>query len=158
MDSMPAQLVSQIPQTGAPAAKPAMQRKQSSPMMPPFMVSAPGKVIVYGEHAVVHGKVGHDPPAFTKERVLTLITACHRGRHFSPLVPPRLIPLQVAPNRHDPLSRHRTRTHLEHRRAAVGRLQCAWEEEALLRPSNVPRPRADGSTATALRRSIAQDP
>jgi mevalonate kinase len=34
-----------------------MLRKQSSPMMPPFMVSAPGKVIVYGEHAVVHGKV-----------------------------------------------------------------------------------------------------
>ena len=33
------------------------RRKQSSPMMPPFMVSAPGKVIVYGEHAVVHGKV-----------------------------------------------------------------------------------------------------
>jgi mevalonate kinase len=28
-------------------------------MMPPFMVSAPGKVIVYGEHAVVHGKVGN---------------------------------------------------------------------------------------------------
>jgi mevalonate kinase len=36
---------------------PALKRKQSSPMMPPFMVSAPGKVIVYGEHAVVHGKV-----------------------------------------------------------------------------------------------------
>ena len=34
-----------------------MRRKQSSPMMPPFMVSAPGKVIVFGEHAVVHGKV-----------------------------------------------------------------------------------------------------
>ncbi|KAL4910981.1 hypothetical protein BDW74DRAFT_142180 [Aspergillus multicolor] len=33
-----------------------MQRKQSSPLAPAFMVSAPGKVIVYGEHAVVHGK------------------------------------------------------------------------------------------------------
>ncbi|KAL2197427.1 mevalonate kinase like protein [Corynascus similis CBS 632.67] len=33
-----------------------MRRKQSSPMMPAFMVSAPGKVIVFGEHAVVHGK------------------------------------------------------------------------------------------------------
>lgn len=31
-------------------------RKKSSPMLPTFMVSAPGKVIVFGEHAVVHGK------------------------------------------------------------------------------------------------------
>lgn len=31
-------------------------RKYSTPMAPPFMVSAPGKVIVFGEHAVVHGK------------------------------------------------------------------------------------------------------
>ncbi|EAW10246.1 mevalonate kinase [Aspergillus clavatus NRRL 1] len=36
--------------------KPKMMRKSSSPMAPAFMVSAPGKVIVYGEHAVVHGK------------------------------------------------------------------------------------------------------
>lgn len=34
----------------------AMARKSSSPMAPAFMVSAPGKVIVYGEHAVVHDK------------------------------------------------------------------------------------------------------
>ena len=27
-----------------------------TPLIPPFMVSAPGKVIVFGEHAVVHGK------------------------------------------------------------------------------------------------------
>ena len=36
--------------------RPLVDRKQSSPMMPAFMTSAPGKVIVYGEHAVVHGK------------------------------------------------------------------------------------------------------
>lgn len=35
-----------------------LERKMSSPMAPPFMVSAPGKVIVFGEHSVVHGKVG----------------------------------------------------------------------------------------------------
>ena len=36
--------------------RPRLHRKQSSPMMPAFMTSAPGKVIVYGEHAVVYGK------------------------------------------------------------------------------------------------------
>jgi mevalonate kinase len=35
----------------------SIDRKMSTPMMPAFMVSAPGKVIVFGEHAVVHGKV-----------------------------------------------------------------------------------------------------
>lgn len=34
----------------------ALSRKMSSPMMPTFMVSAPAKVILFGEHAVVHGK------------------------------------------------------------------------------------------------------
>lgn len=42
---------------GVPLRQRSSRRKQSSPMMPPFMVSAPGKVIVFGEHAVVHGKV-----------------------------------------------------------------------------------------------------
>ncbi|KAI4699522.1 hypothetical protein J4E81_004546 [Alternaria sp. BMP 2799] len=58
IDSMPAQLASEMPSisTSKPNGAPALLRKQSSPMMPPFMVSAPGKVIVYGEHAVVHGK------------------------------------------------------------------------------------------------------
>jgi mevalonate kinase len=46
-----------VPAVSDVNGKPALRRKQSTPMMPPFMVSAPGKVIVYGEHAVVHGKV-----------------------------------------------------------------------------------------------------
>ncbi|KAF2266343.1 mevalonate kinase [Lojkania enalia] len=60
IDTMPAQLLPQISTNGTsfavPSSHPPMPRKLSSPMMPPFMVSAPGKVIVYGEHAVVHGK------------------------------------------------------------------------------------------------------
>ncbi|KAF1942691.1 mevalonate kinase [Clathrospora elynae] len=58
MDTMPAQLTANMPSAATPPTNgtTAMLRKQSSPMMPPFMVSAPGKVIVYGEHAVVHGK------------------------------------------------------------------------------------------------------
>ncbi|KAI0157826.1 hypothetical protein GGR57DRAFT_491111 [Xylariaceae sp. FL1272] len=39
-----------------PRERGRLTRRKSSPMMPPFMVSAPGKVIVFGEHAVVHGK------------------------------------------------------------------------------------------------------
>ena len=38
------------------SSRPKMERKISSPMNPAFMTSAPGKVIVYGEHAVVYGK------------------------------------------------------------------------------------------------------
>lgn len=38
-------------------SRPTHTRRNSSPLAPAFMVSAPGKVIVFGEHAVVHGKV-----------------------------------------------------------------------------------------------------
>lgn len=46
----------------AGAVRRRLDRKMSSPMAPPFMVSAPGKVIVFGEHSVVHGKVRYSPP------------------------------------------------------------------------------------------------
>ena len=38
------------------ARTPSSGRRESNPLAPPFIVSAPGKTIVYGEHAVVHGK------------------------------------------------------------------------------------------------------
>lgn len=38
------------------AHRPRHKRKESSPLAPAFIISAPGKTIVYGEHAVVHGK------------------------------------------------------------------------------------------------------
>jgi hypothetical protein len=55
------------------ARRALMKRKASTPMMPAFMVSAPGKVIVFGEHAVVHGKVGHTSPL-----VVHLLIVGHR--------------------------------------------------------------------------------
>ena len=41
---------------GHNTTRPMHSRKESNPLAPPFIVSAPGKTIVYGEHAVVHGK------------------------------------------------------------------------------------------------------
>lgn len=46
----------------------SIRRKMSSPMMPAFMVSAPGKVIVFGEHAVVHGKVRCGRRGFARDK------------------------------------------------------------------------------------------
>lgn len=44
------------PASTTSSGRPAHLRKESNPLAPPFIISAPGKTIVYGEHAVVHGK------------------------------------------------------------------------------------------------------
>ncbi|KAI9789782.1 MAG: Mevalonate kinase [Peltula sp. TS41687] len=53
-------------------------RRASSPMMPAFMVSAPGKVIVFGEHAVVHGKAAM--AAAISLRSYLLVTSLSKSR------------------------------------------------------------------------------
>ncbi|KAK2748318.1 Mevalonate kinase [Myotisia sp. PD_48] len=56
-----------------------MGRKPSSPMAPPFMVSAPGKAIVFGEHAVVHGKLAMAAAISLRSYLLvTTLSKSHR--------------------------------------------------------------------------------
>ncbi|MCJ1406713.1 Mevalonate kinase [Ptychographa xylographoides] len=55
-----------------------LDRRLSSPMAPAFMTSAPGKVIVFGEHAVVHGKAAM--AASISLRSYLLVTALSKSR------------------------------------------------------------------------------
>ena len=64
------------------------RRKPSSPMAPPFMVSAPGKVIVFGEHAVVHGKAAI--AAAISLRSYLLVTTLSKSQRTVTLVFPDL--------------------------------------------------------------------
>ncbi|KAL5350040.1 Mevalonate kinase [Pseudogymnoascus australis] len=63
---------------GKPNSRKIHGRKASSPMMPAFMVSAPGKVIVFGEHAVVHGKAAI--AAAISLRSYLLVTSLSKSR------------------------------------------------------------------------------
>lgn len=65
---------------------PSISRKQSSPMAPAFMVSAPGKVIVFGEHAVVHGKAAM--AASISLRSYLLVTTLSKSQRTITLVFP----------------------------------------------------------------------
>ena len=61
------------------AQRPAVERKSSTPMMPAFMTSAPGKVIVYGEHAVVYGKAAMAAAISLRSYLLvTALSKSHR--------------------------------------------------------------------------------
>ncbi|KAI9660867.1 MAG: Mevalonate kinase [Trizodia sp. TS-e1964] len=63
-----------------------MERKHSTPMMPAFMVSAPGKVIVFGEHAVVYGKAAI--AAAISLRSYLLVTTLSKSRRTVSLLFP----------------------------------------------------------------------
>ncbi|KAJ9606125.1 Mevalonate kinase [Cladophialophora chaetospira] len=65
---------------------PPYSRKSSSPMAPAFMTSAPGKVIVFGEHAVVHGKAAM--AAAVSLRSYLLVTALSKSQRTIQLVFP----------------------------------------------------------------------
>lgn len=82
------------------------KRKQSSPMMPPFMVSAPGKVIVFGEHAVVHGKVRRLSLLVITKLILFVITGSYCSGDFSALISPRYRTLEIETNHFPPIPRY----------------------------------------------------
>lgn len=69
-----------------PSSRPRMVRKISSAMNPAFMTSAPGKVIVFGEHAVVHGKAAM--AAAISLRSYLLVTTLSKSQRTISLVFP----------------------------------------------------------------------
>lgn len=74
VDNLPAKTANGLTREVRPKA----DRKPSSPMMPAFMTSAPGKVVVYGEHAVVHGKAAM--AAAVSLRSYLLVTALSKSQ------------------------------------------------------------------------------
>lgn len=89
-----------------------LNRKQSSPMMPPFMVSAPGKVIVFGEHAVVHGKVRDR----VRIRVVVLILheGSYRSGNFLTILSPRNCTFEIETNHFLTISRYQPFAYMEY--------------------------------------------
>lgn len=67
-----------IPSLSPTSSSSGWRRKVSSPMAPAFMVSAPGKVIVFGEHAVVYGK--HAIAAAISLRSYLLVTTLSKSQ------------------------------------------------------------------------------
>ena len=74
-------------------------RTVSSPMMPAFMVSAPGKVIVFGEHAVVYGKVGARHASMIVVARVNNGTGGYGSSHLLAFVLARHVTFEVTPNR-----------------------------------------------------------
>ncbi len=97
------------------SARAPLDRKASTPMMPAFMVSAPGKVIVFGEHAVVHGKVCTIDGILVASAHQCPSVGRHCCSHFSSLLSPRYRALQVKTHHHIAIPRHTAVAHVEHR-------------------------------------------
>lgn len=113
--------------------RPSSKRKLSSPLMPAFMVSAPGKVIVYGEHAVVHGKVRkYNRNSLLFHGTDIMIPGCYRCCDIPSILPPSHISVKIETNRYAQISRYCAGSHVEHRRFAMVNLREARQEEELL--------------------------
>jgi hypothetical protein len=101
-------------------------RRASNPMMPAFMVSAPGKVIVFGEHAVVHGKVRYRSPhtlcdlSILQQELTFASQGRHRSLYKSSLLPSCYNPFQIQAHCLASLPRYRPDTYVEYRRATLG--------------------------------------
>ena len=90
-----------------------LQRRQSTPLMPAFMVSAPGKVIVFGEHAVVHGKVYFGSIIY-QYTLTQLPIACDCRCNCPSLISTCNGFIKTSANSFVAISRYISRTHMEH--------------------------------------------
>lgn len=112
-----------------------MQRRHSTPLMPAFMVSAPGKVIVFGEHAVVHGKVFSSSITWkfiSFEHILAGDSCCHSPS----IIPTCHGPFEVQTNRFIEVSWYIARAYLEHRWLTMVDFLTSIKEKILLRSCN----------------------
>jgi hypothetical protein len=85
------------------------------------------------------------------------VSGCDCRRDISPLIPPRLLPLEIAPHSHTALPGHSAGAYLGHRRPALGRFLGQGQEEILLRPGHITGQGPARRITTAHRSRLARD-